>query len=69
MMKKRWLSAFLALALLAGIACGCSSPAAEDEGELVDLGALIDESVPLDGLPPIGIVLNPSPLTQIHKTD
>lgn len=57
-MKKRWFSAFLALMLLMGMACGCAAaPAEEDEASL---GEITDESIPLGGMPPIGIVLNPS---------
>lgn len=59
-MKKKWFSAFMALLLLAGVLCGCSAAPAEGGEELVDLGALLDEAVPLDGLPPISIVLSPS---------
>ena len=59
-MKKKWFSAFMALLLLAGVLCGCSAAPVEGEEELVDLGALLDEAVPLDGLPPISIVLSPS---------
>lgn len=59
-MNKKWFSAFMALLLLAGVLCGCSAAPVEGEEELVDLGALLDEAVPLDGLPPISIVLSPS---------
>ncbi len=57
-MKKRWISALLALTLLLGIACGCAAPA--DGGE-AELGVVLEDmGVPLAGLPPVGIVLNPS---------
>ncbi len=57
-MKKRWFSAFLALVLLLGMACGCAA-APEEDAELATLGEITDESIPLGGMPPIGIVLNP----------
>ena len=57
-MKKRWISALLALTLLLGIACGCAAPA---DGEEAELGVVLEDmGVPLAGLPPAGIVLNPS---------
>ena len=59
-MKKRWISALLALAALLSLACGCAAPAKDEEGEIVYLGALLDDQIPLAGLPAISIVLNPT---------
>ena len=65
-MKRRVLSGILLLAILASLACGCAAgtaPAADDaaqgEGEVVDLGGLLDEAVPLAGAPAISTVLAP----------
>ena len=61
-MKKRVMSGLMALLLLAGIASGCAgAPAAGEHqaGDLVELGGLIDESVPLTGAPPISTVIMP----------
>ena len=57
-MRKRWISAFLALTLLLGAVCGCAAPA-ESTAEAAALGAILDGAVPLSGLPPISIVLSP----------
>ena len=67
-MKKRWISALLALTLLLGIACGCAAPAGGGEAEL---GVVLEDmGVPLAGLPPVGIVLNPSASgTAVQKND
>ena len=61
MMKKQLLSGFMALLLLAGIVSGCAAPAADgaQTGDIIDLGGLIDESVPLTGAPPISTVIMP----------
>ena len=61
-MKKRVMSGLMALLLLAGIASGCAGAPAAGEpqaGDLVELGGLIDESVPLTGAPPISTVIMP----------
>ena len=59
-MKKRWISALLALATLLSLACGCAAPAKGGEGETVYLGALLGDEIPLAGLPAISFVLSPS---------
>lgn len=67
-MKKRWISALLALATLLSLACGCAAPARDEESEIVYLGALLDEEIPLAGLPAISIVLSPAaPGTAVQK--
>lgn len=58
MMKKRWFSAFLALTLLLGMACGCAASSEEDDA--IPLGEIPDDAIPLAGLPPISLVLSPS---------
>lgn len=68
-MKKRWFSALLALTLLLGMACGCAAPAEQAGDEDGELGVILEDmGVPLAGLPPVGIVLNPSaPGTSVEK--
>ncbi len=57
MKKTKLLSMILALTLLAGAVCGCSAAPAEED---VPLGILIDEAVPLAGMPAISTVLAPA---------
>ncbi len=59
-MKKRWISALLALVTLLSLVCGCAASDEDEGGEIVYLGTLMDEQIPLAGLPPISIVLSPS---------
>lgn len=68
-MKKRWFSALLAMTLLLGMACSCAAPAGESGEEDIELGVILEDmGVPLAGLPPVGIVLNPSaPGTAVEK--
>ena len=68
-MKKRWFSALLAMTLLLGMACSCAAPAEESGEEDIELGVILEDmGVPLAGLPPVGIVLNPSaPGTAVEK--
>lgn len=57
MFKKRWFSTFMALTLLLCAVCGCS--AAPEEEDLVELGGLLDEMVPLSSAPPLEAFLAP----------
>ena len=58
-MKKRWLCALMALLMAAGTLCGCSAAPAEDEGEIIELGGLLDEGIPLAGAPEVCFVALP----------
>ena len=49
----------LSLAILAGLLSGCAAGAAPVDGDIVDLGALMDEAVPLAGAPAVSAVLAP----------
>lgn len=57
--KKRFLSAFLALALTLSALCGCAAPAEPAGDDEAPLGVLLDSAVPLAGLPAISTVLSP----------
>ena len=49
----------MALLLTVGALCGCSAAPAEDEGETVELGELLDGMIPLAGSPAISHVIVP----------
>ena len=73
-LNKRFLSCLLALVMAAGLLAGCAaggeaaSGADGQDAEVVDLGPLLDESVPLSGSPAISTVLKLShPGSSAHK--
>jgi len=73
--KKRLISGLLALVMAAALAAGCAAPGADSapadvQGEIVDLGALLDESVPLGGSPAISTVLTLAhPGSSVYQND
>lgn len=67
-MNRRLLAALLALTMLAALLAGCAGTDPAQDGETVDLGALLDESVPLAGAPTLSTVLAPAaPGTKTQK--
>ena len=72
-LNRRFISCLLALTMAAGLLAGCAAGGgtaapAESDAELVDLGPLLDESVPLSGSPAISTVLKLShPGSSTHQ--
>lgn len=73
-LNKRFLGGLLALTMAVGLLAGCaaggepSGPADGQDAEVVDLGPLLDESVPLSGSPAISTVLKLAhPGSSTHK--
>lgn len=59
MKRKKLLCGLLSLAILAGLLSGCAAGTAPADEDIVDLGGLMDEAVPLAGAPAISTVLSP----------
>ena len=58
-MKKKLLCGLLSLAVLAGLLSGCAAGTAPADENIVDLGGLMDEAVPLAGAPAVSTLLAP----------
>ena len=58
-MKKKLLCGLLSLAVLAGLLSGCAAGTAPADENIVDLGGLMDEAVPLAGAPAVSTLLTP----------
>jgi len=58
-MKKKLLCGLLSLAVLAGLLSGCAAGTTPADENIVDLGGLMDEAVPLAGAPAVSTLLAP----------